>query len=189
MLSGGNLGLQLLSIIILILAKRDGIILLLIILAMTSFIWILFNVKKPWRELFKSKQKVISIVIGVSILPICYFILRWTPIKDNSMYDILVKILNGFDLSILFSQSIQIASGAMITLLLAIILRGFRQFSTTGLVIVTSAFCYIILSALALTVLSQPNEGTISRKLMYIFMPCLLILFANNWGYNEKHAK
>jgi hypothetical protein len=181
MLSGGNFGLQILAVTILLLAKRDGLIIFLIISAIIGLLWILLDYKKSSREVLKWEEKAIFISISALILPLSYFILQWTPIKDNTIYDVIVKIVSGLDFSIMSSQSIQLATGTMIALFFAIIIQGFGQFSRTGLVVVSAIFLYILLSAQALTVLSQPNEGTVSRKFVYFFLPCLLVFCSNHW--------
>ena len=189
MLTSRKLLIQVLSIAILILAKRDGLIIIIIICTIQ-----ILPIFLKWKNLGMLLnptiyKKIIFIAVISLTLLLIYSFLQWTPIKGNTVFDIINKVIIGLNLSIFSSFSVQVACALAIGFIFQIYLSGLANIPRISILIVASVFIYILLAALVLMVLKQPNEGTINRKLVYFLMPCMLVFLSNNWNQHEKNNK
>lgn len=189
MLASRNLLIQVLSIVILILAKRDGLIILIIICTLQTV-----PIFSKWKNLSAflnstTYKKIIFTALASLALLLIYSFLQWIPIKGNTLFDIISKVIIGVNLSIFSSFSVQVACVLAIGFIFQLYLTRLANIPRISILVLASVFIYVLLAALVLLVLKQPNEGTINRKLVYFLMPCMLVFLSNNWNRHEKNNK
>lgn len=186
MISGGRFLARCLSLAILILAKRDGLIVVLI-MGVAWYGYFLFSknyLKSSLR--FVGAKKIIHLLVILLLFLCAYYFSQWVPIKGHTISDIFRQIIVGADFSILDSLSVQIVVGITAIVLLKLFLSRSEQVPVVAVLVIAAVLIHLVLSALTLMVLNQFNEGTINRKLVYILLPCMLVFLSNNWSAHDK---
>lgn len=160
----------------LILAKRDGIIILSILLLCFSLCHLVTT--------YKHKLNTTKILIGATActalitlaLPLTD---KWIIIGGLSLNDAALSILSPSTLAVFIKKEILIAISLVALALFTVKLDKHLLRQPLPLLIVVSICIYVCLSALMLQGLDRYNQGTIERKLSYMLLPAAAIFFAS----------